>query len=64
MSYGGLKGTYGGPSHCIRTPDCPLKLSHYPALYLRNCMLFKIDVGIVHFRPQDVPLNFQLTWPF
>ena len=27
-----LKGTSGGPRHCIWTPDCPLKLSCYPAL--------------------------------
>ncbi len=28
----GLKGTSGGTRHCIWTPDCPLKLSCYPAL--------------------------------
>ena len=27
-----LKGASGGPRHCIWTPDCPLKLSCYPAL--------------------------------
>ncbi len=27
-----LKGASGGPRHCISTPDCPLKLSCYPAL--------------------------------
>ncbi len=27
-----LKGTSGGPRHCIWTPDCPLKLSCYLAL--------------------------------
>ncbi len=27
-----IKGTSVGPRHCIWTPDCPLKLSYYPAL--------------------------------
>ncbi len=27
-----IKGTSGEPRHCIWTPDCPLKLFHYPAL--------------------------------
>ena len=29
---GPLKGTSGGPRHCIWTPDCPLKLYCYLAL--------------------------------
>ena len=41
----GIKGTSGGPIHCILTPDCPLKLFYYLGLMrfqahdFRNCML-------------------------
>ncbi len=91
-----IKGTSWGPRHCIWTPNCPLKLSHYPALdpiikgymlvitknltpLVRSVWLFynrivfqkfeyskseffsqSAGVGIVHFRPPDVPLIFPL----
>ncbi len=74
-----FKGASGGPRHCIRTPDCPLKLSCYPALNptksISNLLGAKplkgipstqlqklyasIGIGIVHFRPPDVPLTGQ-----
>ncbi len=48
-----VKGTSGGPRHCIWTPDCPLKLYW---TWLQK-LTASTGIWIVHLGPPDIPLT-------